>query len=82
MYGYRDQHSQLLDQAARLAERFMPQATDLIKPVNSIRRQQRHGGSRLYRLFVPEELGGLEASPVVSAQIFERLAQGSAACGW
>jgi alkylation response protein AidB-like acyl-CoA dehydrogenase len=35
-----------------------------------------------YRLFVPEQLGGLEASPVVSAQIFERLAQGSAACGW
>ncbi|NCF45375.1 MAG: flavin-dependent monooxygenase [Proteobacteria bacterium] len=35
-----------------------------------------------YRLFVPAHLGGLEASPVVSAQIFERLAQGNAACGW
>ena len=35
-----------------------------------------------YRLFVPEHLGGLEASPVISAKIFERLAQGNAACGW
>ncbi|MEC8438153.1 MAG: acyl-CoA dehydrogenase family protein [Pseudomonadota bacterium] len=35
-----------------------------------------------YRLFVPQYLGGLEASPLVSAQIFERLAQGNASCGW
>jgi alkylation response protein AidB-like acyl-CoA dehydrogenase len=29
-----------------------------------------------------QHLGGLEASPVISAQVFERLAQGNAACGW
>ena len=35
-----------------------------------------------YRMFVPQNLGGLETSPVVSSQVFETLAQGDAACGW
>ena len=35
-----------------------------------------------YRMYVPEEIGGLETSPADSARVFERLAQGDAACGW
>ena len=36
----------------------------------------------IYRMFVPQSLGGLETSPLVSSQVFETLAQGDAACGW
>ena len=36
----------------------------------------------IYRMFVPQSLGGSETSPLVSSQVFETLAQGDAACGW
>lgn len=39
-----------------------------------------HAG--FYRMFVPQNLGGSETSPVISSQVFETLAQGDAACGW
>lgn len=73
----------LLARAADLATRFAPLAEDFDR-----NRQLAQSASDamaeagFYRLFVPQHLGGLEASPVVSAQIFERLAQGNAACGW
>jgi alkylation response protein AidB-like acyl-CoA dehydrogenase len=35
-----------------------------------------------YRMYVPTDIGGLETSPADSARVFERLAQGDAACGW
>ena len=35
-----------------------------------------------YRMYVPTEIGGSETSPADSARVFERLAQGDAACGW
>lgn len=35
-----------------------------------------------YRLGAPEYIGGLEAPPALSSQIFETLAQGDAACAW
>ena len=78
-----DQNTHLLDQASILAERFSPRAADF----DQARKLDQDASDAMaeagfYRLFVPEQLGGLEASPVVSAQIFERLAQGSAACGW
>ena len=78
-----DQNTHLLDQASVLADRFMPRATGF----DQARKLDQDASDAMadagfYRLFVPEQLGGLEASPVVSAQIFERLAQGSAACGW
>ena len=78
-----DQSARLLDQADVLADRFMPCAEDF----DRARKLDQDASDAMadagfYRLFVPEHLGGFEASPVVSAQIFERLAQGSAACGW
>jgi len=39
-----------------------------------------HAG--FYRLGAPEYIGGLEAPPAVSSQIFEILAKGDAACAW
>ena len=36
----------------------------------------------IYRMFVPQSLGGSETSPLVSSQVFETLAHGDAACGW
>ena len=78
-----DQNTSLLHQAAILADQFKPRAADF----DRARKLDQDASDAMaeagfYRLFVPEHLGGLEASPVVSAQIFERLAQGSAACGW
>lgn len=35
-----------------------------------------------YRLFIPQDIGGLEASPRVASEVFEQLAQGDAACAW
>ena len=36
----------------------------------------------IYRMFVPQTLGGSETSPIVSSEVFETLAQGDAACAW
>ncbi|MEL0049184.1 MAG: acyl-CoA dehydrogenase family protein, partial [Gammaproteobacteria bacterium] len=73
----------LLTAAAALADRFAPLADDFDR--NRKLDQEASdamAAAGFYRLFVPTHLGGLEASPVISAQIFERLAQGNAACGW
>ena len=35
-----------------------------------------------YRLSVPDYLGGLEAAPAVTSQVFETLARGDASCAW
>ena len=77
------QNTALLAAADRLAEDFSLRAADFDRE----RKLEQDASDAMaeagfYRLFVPTHLGGLEASPVVSAQIFERLAQGSAACGW
>ena len=78
-----DQNTSLLHQAAILADQFKPRAADFDRARNLDQdASDAMAEAGFYRLFVPEHLGGLEASPVVSAQIFERLAQGSAACGW
>lgn len=73
----------LLTAAATLADRFAPLADDFDRN----RKLDQDASDAMaeagfYRLFVPTHLGGLEASPVISAQVFERLAQGNAACGW
>jgi alkylation response protein AidB-like acyl-CoA dehydrogenase len=73
----------LLTAAATLADRFAPLAGDF----DHARKLDQDASDAMaeagfYRLFVPTHLGGLEASPVISAQVFERLAQGNAACGW
>ena len=73
----------LLTAAATLADRFAPLADDFDRN----RKLDQDASDAMaeagfYRLFVPTHLGGLEASPVISAKVFERLAQGNAACGW
>jgi alkylation response protein AidB-like acyl-CoA dehydrogenase len=73
----------LLSAAATLADRFAPLADEFDRN----RKLDQNASDAMaeagfYRLFVPTHLGGLEASPVISAQIFERLARGNAACGW
>jgi indole-3-acetate monooxygenase len=35
-----------------------------------------------YRMFVPQDYGGLEVSPQQASQVFETLARGDASCGW
>lgn len=75
--------TELLATAARLSDAFSDRAVEF----DQARRLSQDASDAMaqagfYRLFVPEHLGGLEASPVISAKIFERLAQGNAACGW
>ena len=36
----------------------------------------------IYRMFVPEAVGGLEVSPDIGCRVFETLARGEASCGW
>ena len=40
------------------------------------------GEAGFYRMFVGEQVGGLEVSPGIAAQVVEAVAQGDAACGW
>ena len=73
----------LLAAAAQLSDAFSGRAAEF----DEARRLSQDASDAMaqagfYRLFVPKHLGGLEASPLVSAKIFERLAQGNAACGW
>lgn len=73
----------LLTAASQLADQFAPLADDFDRN----RKLDQDASDAMaqagfYRLFVPTYLGGLEASPVISAEVFERLAQGNAACGW
>ena len=72
----------LLTAAAALADRFAPLAGMTLIATGKLDQEASDAMAAFYRLFVPTHLGGLEASPVISAQIFERLAQGNAACGW
>ena len=60
-----DQNTHLLDQASILAERFSPRAADF----DQARKLDQDASDAMaeagfYRLFVPEQLGGLEASPI------------------
>ena len=67
---------QLLSHARRLSDEFSGRAAEFDlarKLAQDASDAMAHAG--FYRLFVPRYLGGLEASPLVSAQIFERLAQ-------
>ena len=57
-----DQNTHLLDQASILAERFSPRAADF----DQARKLDQDASDAMaeagfYRLFVPEQLGGLEA---------------------
>jgi len=43
---------------------------------------EKMGKAGFYGLGAPEYIGGREAPPAISSQIFETLAQGDAACAW
>ena len=73
----------LLNNAQRLSKSFAQRSAEF--------EQARHlpadvsdamAKAGIYRMFVPQSLGGSETSPLVSSQVFETLAQGDAACGW
>ncbi len=74
---------ELLGEAQRLSELFYEksEAIEQARRIPSdLSKMMAEAG--FYRLGVPEEIGGLEAPPKLSSQIFETLAQGDASCAW
>ncbi|MEC7990365.1 MAG: acyl-CoA dehydrogenase family protein [Pseudomonadota bacterium] len=73
----------LLNNAQRLSKSFAQRSADFEQarrlPADVSDAMAKAG---IYRMFVPQSLGGSETSPLVSSQVFETLAQGDAACGW
>ena len=73
----------LLNNAQQLSKAFSQRSTEFEQarrlPTDVSDAMAKAG---IYRMFVPQSLGGLETSPLVSSQVFETLAQGDAACGW
>ncbi len=72
-----------LKRAEELSEEFKQRSTEIeqarrIPPDVS----EKIAKAGFYRLGAPETIGGSEAPPAVSSQIFETLAQGDAACAW
>ena len=74
---------QLIEEAQRLSDLFFDQAETIEAagrvPADLSKLMAEAG---FYRLGVPQEIGGLEASPRLSSEIFEILAQGDASCAW
>jgi indole-3-acetate monooxygenase len=73
----------LLEAAASLAREFASRAAE----IEHARRvpadiSQQMASAGFYRMLIPATYGGLEASPLVAAQVFETLARGDASCGW
>ena len=75
--------NQLIEEAQRLSDLFFDQAETIEAagrvPVDLSKLMAEAG---FYRLGVPQEIGGLEAPPRLSSEIFEILAQGDASCAW
>ena len=73
----------LLNNAQRLSKSFAKRSAEFEQarrlPADVSNAMAKAG---IYRMFVPQSLGGSETSPLVSSQVFETLAQGDAACGW
>ncbi|MEC7975890.1 MAG: acyl-CoA dehydrogenase family protein [Pseudomonadota bacterium] len=73
----------LLNNAQRLSKSFAQRSAEFERarrlPADVSDAMAKAG---IYRMFVPQSLGGSETSPLVSSQVFETLAQGDAACGW
>jgi len=73
----------LLSEAQRLRELFFEQADSIERArrvPSELSKMMAKAG--FYALGVPKEIGGLEAPPKLSSQIFEILAQGDASCAW
>ncbi|MEM8767684.1 MAG: acyl-CoA dehydrogenase family protein [Pseudomonadota bacterium] len=73
----------VLAEARALAERFSA-AGDEIEAARRVPKEHSDAMARagIYRMFIPEAIGGLEVSPLVGSRVFETLAQGEASCGW
>jgi alkylation response protein AidB-like acyl-CoA dehydrogenase len=73
----------LLPAAARLRDEIYDRAEEIEQqrriPVD-VSAQMAAAG--FYRLGVPAAIGGLEAPPALSSQVFETLAKGDASCAW
>ncbi len=73
----------ILTQAARLSREHYELADDIEQARRipaEVSQQMAEAG--IYRLGVPAAIGGLEAPPAVSSQVFETLARGDASCAW
>jgi alkylation response protein AidB-like acyl-CoA dehydrogenase len=73
----------ILTQAARLSREHFELADDIEQARRipaEVSRQMAEAG--IYRLGVPAAIGGLEAPPAISSQVFETLARGDASCAW
>jgi alkylation response protein AidB-like acyl-CoA dehydrogenase len=77
------QAQKLLDSAEKLGKEFAKRSAEFEKARSlpeDVSKAMAAAG--FYRMYVPTAIGGLEIAPTDSARIFERLAQGDAACGW
>ena len=73
----------LLRKAEELSQEFRNCSSEIEKARRlSPEISQKIAAAGFYRLGAPAYIGGLEAPPAVSSQIFETLAQGDAACAW
>lgn len=73
----------LIQSAVELSHQFAERSDEIEKarriPADISDQMARAG---FFRLGAPRTLGGLEADPATSSQIFETLAQGDASCAW
>ncbi len=77
------EHIDILTQAARLSRAHY----DIADDIEQARRipaavSQQMAAAGIYRLGVPAAIGGLEAPPAISSEVFETLARGDASCAW
>lgn len=69
------------------AERIAPRLLQRADEIEAARRlppdvSRMLADAGFYRMFVPERIGGLEASPLVGARVFETLARADASSAW
>lgn len=77
------EEQQLVERAAELSGHIAARAAEIEQtrrvPADLSRAM---GGAGFYRMFVPAAVGGLEASPIVGARVFETLARADASVAW
>ena len=76
-------HEQLIADAERLSASFAERGDE----IESARRvpadaSKEMADAGIYRMFIPEAVGGLEVNPETGCRVFETLAQGEASCAW
>ena len=73
----------LIEEAERLSAAFAERGDE----IEAARRVPADASAQMaeagiYRMFIPEAVGGLEVTPEVGCRVFETLAQGEASCAW